>query len=105
MTAFVLTTGAVLQCPHGGLLVTRPGQLLLSVDGQSVLTRSDLFAAAFVGCLTPRPCTKIQSVATGLATTLLVGADPVALASATGLTDVQAPWQVISAGQTKLEAV
>jgi hypothetical protein len=100
----VLTAASRLQCSHGAPLVITPSQQLLKVAGQSVLVRADLLAATIPACpVKPANCAKVVSVILGLSTTLKVGSEPVALDSATGATAI-ATWQVISAGQTKLEA-
>jgi len=102
--AAVLTAASLLQCAHGAPLVITPSQQLLKAAGQSVLVRADLLAATIPACpATPTPCGKVASITAGLSTTLRVGAEPVALASATGTTAI-ATWQVTSAGLTKLEA-
>jgi hypothetical protein len=102
--AAVLTAASRLQCAHGAPLVITPSQQLLKVAGQSVLVRADLLAATVPACpVKPMNCGKVVSITLGLATTLRVGSEPVALDSATGATAI-ATWLVISAGQTKLEA-
>jgi hypothetical protein len=101
----VLTAAATLVCPHQGQLLIQPSQNRLAVDGQPVLLTADLLTATILGCTnTPAPCLSVTSVLAGFATTLQVGAAPVALATAQGLTNIAAPWRVSSAGQTKLEA-
>jgi hypothetical protein len=110
--AFVLTTASRLICPHSGTLVLTTAGRLLTVDGQPVIVESDLRAATFTpgsctnvgGSLTP--CTNINSITAGLSSTLSAGGEPVALDTVQGLTNSTppAPFQVVTAGQTKLEA-
>lgn len=109
----VVTTASTLLCPHGAPLVIRPSQHLLAVDGQPVLVEADLESAAILICpnigagLTP--CTKVQSVDGGLSTALMIGGQPVVLASVVGQTDgtpqPPLPQRLVSmVNQTKLEA-
>ena len=110
--AFVLTTASQLICPHSGTLVLTAARRLLTVDGQPVIVESDLRAATFTpgscknvgGNLTP--CTNISSVTAGLSSMLSVGGEAVTLDTVQGLTNSTppAPFQVVTAGQTKLEA-
>ncbi|MET7479562.1 hypothetical protein ABZT17_35085 [Streptomyces sp. NPDC005648] len=102
--AAVLTAAATLQCPHGAPLLVVPGGRLLTVDGHPVLTRADLLGATVPACPSTPPCGQVASVDAGLATTLRVGGEPVALETARGSTLAASPWQVVSAGQTTLEA-
>jgi hypothetical protein len=100
----VLTAASTLQCPHRAPLLIVPAGHLLTVDGQPVLTRADLLTATVPACPNKPPCGGVVSIDAGLATTLRVGAEPVALETAQGSTLAGSPWQVVSAGQTKLEA-
>nr|WSY50639.1 hypothetical protein OG999_11285 [Streptomyces sp. NBC_00886] len=102
--AAVLTAASTLQCPHGAPLVIVPAGHLLTVDGQPVLTRADLLTATVPLCPNKPPCGGVVSIDTGLATTLKVGGEPVALETAQGPTLTATPWTVVSVGQTKLEA-
>jgi hypothetical protein len=99
----VLTTAATLQCAHGGVFEVSAGQNVLTVDGQPVLTQADVAAATITTCPVQTKCTSVTSVAAGLSTTLTAGGAPVVLETATGTTNA-GTWQVVSAGQTKLEA-
>jgi len=99
----VLTAASQLLCAHGAPLVITPSQQRLKVDGQAVLVRADLLAAKIPTCPFQSPCGNVTSIAAGLSTTLRVGAEPVALETASGTT-VAATWRVTSAGQTKMEA-
>jgi hypothetical protein len=102
--AVVLTATAVLVCPHGGPLTVRASQRRFTVDGQPVLVRADLLTAV-IACPNPGPkCTSVLSIDAGLATSLSVGGQPVALRTARGSTNAAAPWHVLSVVQTKLEA-
>jgi hypothetical protein len=100
----VLTATAVLVCPHGGPLTVRASQHRLTVDGQPALVRADLFAAT-IACPNQAPkCTSVLSVDAGLAASLRVSDEPVALQTVRGSTNAGSPWHALSAGQTKLEA-
>ncbi|MDJ0343462.1 hypothetical protein QMK19_18085 [Streptomyces sp. H10-C2] len=108
----VLTTASELRCPHKAPLVVQPSQKLLTVDGHAVLVRADLLAATVPSCPNTGPgqqaCRKVDSIVSGLSTTLRVGDEPVALETAKGLTlalPQPAQWQVSSVNQTKLEAI
>ena len=111
--AFVLTTASRLACPHGAPITLTAAKRLLTVDGQAVLARSDVLAATVPVGLCPNhgpgltPCTNILSVTGGLSSTLRVGDEQVALDTVQGQTNGlpgPAPFQVLTAGQTKLEA-
>ena len=99
----VLTAASSVQCSHLGKLTITPSTDLLRVDGQSVVVGADLLAATITGCgFLQAPCTRVTSVG-GLSTTLRVGGQAVAVAGSSGRTN-SGTWQVVSAGQTKLEA-
>jgi hypothetical protein len=106
----VLTTGSALTCPHHGTVSLQASERLLTVDGQAVVTRADVLNGTVAGCTNQggsnKPCLKIVTIAAGVSTTLRLGHEFVALATAQGLTDSSPPgtWQVSSANQTKLEA-
>lgn len=102
MTA-VLTLASTLQCVHLGPVTVIPTQEQLKVDGKEVITRVDL-SHATIACPFANPCTSVLTIDSGLSTTLKVGTEPVVLATAAGTTATGAAWQVVSAGQTKLEA-
>lgn len=102
--ARALTATASLTCQHGGTLVIVPSQQIVTVGRRPLLVLADLLAAAVAGCpLGPKPCTKVTAVARGAAATLTIGSAPVVLESASGTTD-QGTFQVVSAGQTILDA-
>jgi len=98
----VLTATSSLVCAHGFAVVLPAGARKLTVDGQSVLAGADLIGAQ-IPCTDPKPCGAIATIGAGLAGTLRVGGEPVALDTANGTTAF-ATWRVVSAGQTKLEA-
>jgi hypothetical protein len=71
VSGFLLTSSAVIQCPHGGSVSASPvsaGELL--VQGQVALTEHDVFTVAgcpFVTDDGASPCTSVQwSVGSGL---------------------------------------
>jgi hypothetical protein len=107
----VLTAASVLLCPHEDPVLIIPSQHVLLVDDKPVLTRADLLAGKVPTCrnIGPglTPCGGITSVIDGLSTTLRVRGEPVALATARGLTAaVPGPvqWKVDSVKQQKLGA-
>jgi hypothetical protein len=102
--AAVLTAASVLTCSHQGPLTVRPSQRLLTVDGQPVLVRADMFLAQIACPLTAGRCLTVTSIDAGLSRTLRVGTEPVLLATARGLTSPSGTWGVFSAGQLKLGA-
>ncbi len=60
-----LTTGSMLVCPHQGQVEVVPSQTRVRVDGQPVLTASDVFT--ITGCpfhigVVASPCVTIQWV-------------------------------------------
>jgi hypothetical protein len=110
----VLTTGSTLQCAHGGTVTVTASQQLLTVGGNPVLVEADVNTATVSGCTNTvasagqKPCLLLTSLIVGASTTLSVGGQAVLLETALGLTDAVPPlpvlWQVVSAGQTQLEA-
>jgi hypothetical protein len=103
MTA-VLTLASTLQCVHLGPVTVIPTQERLKVDGKEVVIRVDLIGAAIACPFAANPCGTVATIDSGLSTTLKVGTEAVVLATASGTTATGAAWQVVSAGQTKLEA-
>jgi hypothetical protein len=113
-----LTVGSSLVCAHGGTVVLKPSQSILTVDGSAVLVVGDLDGAPISGCPTPvsvapapvtKPCLTVVSMTSPPSAKLSVGGKPVLIDTAQGLTDgVTTPptnqWQVKDAGQTKLDA-
>jgi hypothetical protein len=110
----VLTTASTLKCAHGGTITVTASQQLLTAAGNPALVQADLAAASIAGCtntvtsLSQKPCLKITSLLVGASTTLAVNGQAVLLETAQGLTDAAPPrpvlWQVVTAGQTVLEA-
>ena len=79
---FVLTTNAVITCPHGGKVTLIPKQEVVSIQGGFVLCFGDLVGAPIAGCLqlpTPatKPCTTVLAVLGAIAPKVLVGGRPV----------------------------
>ncbi|WP_428338692.1 hypothetical protein [Mycobacterium sp.] len=123
--SFVLVEGAIIGCSHGGQLTLGSGDARLSVDGNGAITfgmEAGLsFAAAHPPCTNkttttpppaPQPAPCVTSAATaGQSTKLSVGNLPVLLDSANGptvpalLPAAPGTWNVVSAGQAKLEAM
>ena len=102
----VLTEASTVKCAHEGKLVAKAGSPALTVDGSAVLVRADLLAGLIGGCkltTAPGPCVQITAIAAGASTTLMVGDQPVMLATAQGSTNAGL-WHASDAGQTKLEA-
>ncbi|MCA1705900.1 MAG: hypothetical protein ABR608_10650 [Pseudonocardiaceae bacterium] len=100
----VLTEASTVKCVHQGIVVTQASRHALTVDGAAVLVQGDLLAGRILGCqLKPVPCVQITVIAAGVSATLMIGDQPVMLATAQGSTNV-GQWLVVDAGQTKLEA-
>jgi hypothetical protein len=102
----VLTEASTVKCAHEGKLAAKASQHALTVDGSPVLVRGDLLTGRIGGCTltsAPGPCVQITAIAAGASTTLMVGDQPVMLATAKGSTNAGL-WQASDAGQTKLEA-
>ena len=110
----VATAGSIFACPHGFPMTVSPTQQLLAVDGQAVVTQSDLLRATFA-CTAPltnnsAPCTAVVSIDGGLSTSLTVGGELVVLASVTGITsgvllgNPAQPFRITSVNQSKMEA-
>ncbi len=111
--AFALTETATILCSHGGKVTIPATQHILTVNGLAVLVQGDEAGGSVAGCtnvnaaIGQKPCTKPLPATAGFATKLQVGGKPVLLQSATGQTDSSPPgtWQVVSAGQTKLDTI
>jgi hypothetical protein len=109
----VLTTSSTLKCAHGGTLQVQASTSQLSAAGSPVLVEADLLAATIPDCPNKNPvagllpCVTVTSVLLGQSTNLAVAGQAVLLENATGLTSSTPPgtWQVVSAGQTVLEAM
>lgn len=81
---FVLTTNAVITCPHGGVVTLIPKQQVVSIQGGFVLCFGDLVGAPIVGCpqIGPgiKPCTTVLATLPGsVAPKVLVAGRPVHL--------------------------
>ena len=110
MTTALITTGSQLACGHGGSVSLSSRQGKLTIDGKSVLLRSDLPGASVRGCgtvnsNTTKQCTTVVSVLGGASATVTVDGVAALTAAAQGLTDGIAggpgTWNVRSAGQSK----
>jgi len=108
----LLTTNAVLMCPHGGQVTLLPRQLQVLAQGAPVLRLVDLIGAPIVGCLQPPtpatvPCTAVVAPLPG-STSLVVTINgiPALIATATALTNGVPPGvvTVISPGQFAVQA-
>ncbi|SRR6266567_133831 len=110
--AKVLTEGSTVVCPHKGPIKFTASQHLLAVDKQAVLVTDDINNVT-INCPIQTDLSKnlkkcsLLSLASGAATKLTVGNKPVLLETAKGATDglPAGTWSVLSAGQTKLDAV
>jgi hypothetical protein len=109
---FVLTTNAVIMCPHGGRVTLAPRQTTVQIQGGTVLCEGDLIGQPVVGCAQPptptsKPCLVVLSTLPGSSSPkVAVGGRPVHLASLTGLTDGIPPGMVtvVNPGQTVVQA-
>jgi hypothetical protein len=67
MPGKALTTGSTLMCPHGGTVTIVSANPRASIDGMTMVTRSDTFTIA--GCAfqlpgpAPSPCLSVEWVA------------------------------------------
>jgi hypothetical protein len=107
----ILTSNAVLMCPHGGQVTIVPKQQIVQVQGGFVLRATDLVGAPIVGCplATPgtKPCTTVLAPLPGsFAPTVLVGGEPVLLETFTAMTDGVPPAMTVLTwpGQTLVQA-
>ena len=110
----VITEVAEITCSHNGKGTIPASLRLLTIDGKAVLVQGDE-AKGLVGpnCTNKppppakKPCSKTNPASVGIATKLRVGGRPVLLQTAIGPTDSAPPgtWNVVSAGQTKLDAI
>jgi hypothetical protein len=62
MAPALLTVATIMTCPHGGMIVSIPGQHQVTASGALVLRRSDTFTVA--GCPfaigpVPSPCVSV----------------------------------------------
>lgn len=122
--AFVVVTGAAIECSHRGRVRLSSGNAKLTVDGEAVVTAGQeagiSFAPGSPGLLVPcpklanagippppSPCSATLAATAGVSLKLTVDGLGVLLDNATGLAtnanDPGATWSVASAGQTKLQ--
>jgi hypothetical protein len=107
----LLTTNAVLMCPHGGQVTLIPRQVQVLAQGAPVLRLVDLIGAPIVGCTQPPtgatvPCTLVVSPLPGSTSlTVTINGIPALIATATAITDGVPPGvvTVISPGQFAVE--
>jgi hypothetical protein len=100
----VLIEAAIIVCSHGtGIVQVSPSQSLLTVDGSPVLVRDDLKNREVKDCNGSPPCVQTVDITLGAAGLLTVNGSPVLLETATGTTNIGI-WQVLSPGQTTLDA-
>ena len=122
--AFVVVTGAVMQCNHHGQVGLTSGNAKLTVDGQAAVTAGLAVGISFApgspGLLAPcqklasagspppaSPCTATKPATSGVSLKITVDGQGALLDSASGpaanLNDPFAAWSIASAGQTKLQ--
>src|SRR5262245_10764839 len=106
---FVLTSNAILMCPHGGHVQVIPQQFKVLAGGAPVLRVIDLEGAPIIGCPVPPtpatvPCTAVD-VVTPTSTVLVLG-EPVLVDPVVALTDgvPPGPVTVIEPGQAIVQA-
>lgn len=106
----VLTANAQVTCIHFGTVQLAASQQKLTAGGSPVLVMGDLEGKPVSGCTLASPgttpCTAVVSTISGASAKLGVGGKPVLLNTASGATNSIPPgtWQVLSAGQSKLQA-
>jgi len=108
----VLTSNAVLICPHGGKVVIVPKQIKVGIDGGFVICEPDLIGAPIVNCKIPvtpltSPCLLVVSTLPGSSSpTVLVGGRQVYVQTLVGITNGRPPGTVtvVSPGQVKVQA-
>lgn len=106
----VLTTADTLTCKIGQGTVKVQGAAKLIAGGNPVLTQAGVLgkpvsACAPPGTPPPPPCTAVATIASGIATKLLVASSPVLLSAMIGTGGPGAhPIGPASAGQSKLVA-
>jgi hypothetical protein len=122
--AFVVVTGAVIQCSHGGQARLTAGNAKLKVDGQAAVTAGQeagiSFAPGSPGLVVPcpklanagtppppSPCAATLAATAGVSVKITVDGQGALLDNASGnatnTNDPGATWSVTSAGQTKLQ--
>jgi hypothetical protein len=82
----LITTAAVMMCPHGGTVQGTPSSPRVQAGGAPLLTASDLFVIAgcpFILGLVPHPCVSVQWVQP--ATRSTAGSNPTLTMESVGL--------------------
>jgi hypothetical protein len=108
--ANVLTEASSVTCGHEGTVATS-GDGRLKVQGSSVLLQAGVTGKMVSGCKTASsnstsPCASVTSLASGTASKLMIGGQPVLLQGITGVTNGVPPGALSSsAKQSKLSAV
>jgi hypothetical protein len=95
----LITTSAVITCPHGGVVTPIPKQQTVTIQGGAVLCLGDLVGAPIAGCtqIGPgiKPCTTVLApIGETVAPNVLIGGRPVHLQTFTALTDGVPPGAV-----------
>lgn len=109
----IVTSNAVIQCVHGGMVQLIPKQTVVQIQGGMVLCEPDLVGAPIVGCPVPptvgsKPCLVVVSTIPGISTSLkvMVGGRPAYVATLSGMTDgvpTPGPIMVSNPGQTVVQ--
>ena len=110
----ILVEGAILKCPHSGVVTLAGGKPALSVSGKGAIVSWNSNSLTFAGCVQvdasskSSPCQLLTAVTQGESTKLSIGGVAVLLATASGLaTNPAAPgatWSVGDSGQQILSA-
>lgn len=107
----VLTSAAVVTCPHKGKVQIMPSQTTVTAGGNPVLVVGDLDGKPIAGCTQPAststaPCTATTPMTVGASMKVTVGGKPALLDTAMGITNgvPPGPYKVDSPGQTKVDA-
>jgi hypothetical protein len=82
----LITTAAVMMCPHGGTVQGTPSSPRVQAGGAPLLTATDLFVIAgcpFILGLVPHPCVSVQWVQP--ATRSTAGSNPTLTMESVGL--------------------
>jgi hypothetical protein len=107
----VLTSTAVVMCPHGGKVQIMPSQTTAVSGGNPVLVVGDLDGKPIAGCTQPvststAPCTQTLPMTVGASTKVTASGTPALLDTATGMTNgvPPGPWRVRNSGQKNVDA-
>jgi hypothetical protein len=108
---YIVTSNAMIQCPHGGVVKPVPKQQTVTIQGGAILCHPDLVGAVIEGCPQPvssgsKPCTTVLSVLPGCASLeVQVAQRPAYVATLSALTDgiPSATIAVRSPGQTVVQ--